>query len=201
MRNLSYRYPPPPTPHPPCHLPPCSEREKLLHLSDELHKRVIGQEEAVDAVAGGLTATAARACGFGGSPPLWQAAACSAARCIRGCAAVLQTSTSGLLARTEPLDLGHPSPATTPHPKHPPPVPTPADAIQRSRAGLADPNRPIASFMFLGPTGVGKTELAKAVGASQGARQRRRFPGLVDAGARGLSLGACLHVLAAPGRS
>ncbi len=39
----------------------------------------------------------------------------------------------------------------------------PTDAIQRSRAGLADPNRPIASFMFLGPTGVGKTELAKAV--------------------------------------
>ncbi|PNW86539.1 hypothetical protein CHLRE_02g090850v5 [Chlamydomonas reinhardtii] len=65
-----------------------SEREKLLHLADELHKRVIGQEAAVDAVA---------------------------------------------------------------------------DAIQRSRAGLADPNRPIASFMFLGPTGVGKTELAKAL--------------------------------------
>ncbi|KAG2428621.1 hypothetical protein HYH02_014322 [Chlamydomonas schloesseri] len=65
-----------------------SEREKLLHLADELHKRVIGQEAAVDAVA---------------------------------------------------------------------------DAIQRSRAGLADPNKPIASFMFLGPTGVGKTELAKAL--------------------------------------
>ncbi|KAI3436059.1 hypothetical protein D9Q98_002118 [Chlorella vulgaris] len=65
-----------------------SEREKLLHLSDELHKRVIGQDEAVEAVS---------------------------------------------------------------------------DAIQRSRAGLSDPNRPIASFMFLGPTGVGKTELAKAL--------------------------------------
>jgi ATP-dependent Clp protease ATP-binding subunit ClpB len=38
-----------------------------------------------------------------------------------------------------------------------------AQAIQRSRAGLADPNRPIASFMFMGPTGVGKTELAKAL--------------------------------------
>jgi ATP-dependent Clp protease ATP-binding subunit ClpB len=38
-----------------------------------------------------------------------------------------------------------------------------ADAIRRSRAGLSDPNRPIASFMFLGPTGVGKTELAKAL--------------------------------------
>jgi ATP-dependent Clp protease ATP-binding subunit ClpB len=38
-----------------------------------------------------------------------------------------------------------------------------ADAIQRSRAGLSDPNKPIASFMFLGPTGVGKTELAKAL--------------------------------------
>jgi ATP-dependent Clp protease ATP-binding subunit ClpA len=40
-----------------------------------------------------------------------------------------------------------------------------ADAIQRSRAGLADPQRPIASFMFLGPTGVGKTELAKSLAA------------------------------------
>merc|ERR1711939_1026859 len=38
-----------------------------------------------------------------------------------------------------------------------------ADAIQRSRAGLSDPNRPIASFLFLGPTGVGKTELCKAL--------------------------------------
>ncbi|MCL6750586.1 ATP-dependent chaperone ClpB [Nostoc sp. CCCryo 231-06] len=65
-----------------------SEKEKLLHLEDELHRRVVGQEEAVTAVA---------------------------------------------------------------------------DAIQRSRAGLADPNRPIASFVFLGPTGVGKTELAKAL--------------------------------------
>ncbi|MEH2028084.1 ATP-dependent chaperone ClpB [Nostoc sp.] len=67
-----------------------SEKEKLLHLEDELHRRVIGQDEAVTAVA---------------------------------------------------------------------------DAIQRSRAGLADPNRPIASFVFLGPTGVGKTELAKALAA------------------------------------
>jgi ATP-dependent Clp protease ATP-binding subunit ClpB len=67
-----------------------SEKEKLLHLEDELHHRVIGQHEAVTAVA---------------------------------------------------------------------------DAIQRSRAGLADPNRPIASFIFLGPTGVGKTELAKALAA------------------------------------
>jgi ATP-dependent Clp protease ATP-binding subunit ClpB len=65
-----------------------SEMEKLLHLEDELHERVVGQEEAVTAVS---------------------------------------------------------------------------DAIQRSRAGLADPNRPIASFIFLGPTGVGKTELAKAL--------------------------------------
>jgi ATP-dependent Clp protease ATP-binding subunit ClpB len=65
-----------------------SEKEKLLQLEDELHQRVIGQEEAVTAVA---------------------------------------------------------------------------DAIQRSRAGLADPNRPTASFIFLGPTGVGKTELAKAL--------------------------------------
>ncbi|MCT7950155.1 ATP-dependent chaperone ClpB [Ancylothrix sp. C2] len=67
-----------------------SEMQKLLHLEDELHKRVIGQEEAVTAVA---------------------------------------------------------------------------DAIQRSRAGLSDPNRPVASFVFLGPTGVGKTELAKALAA------------------------------------
>jgi ATP-dependent Clp protease ATP-binding subunit ClpB len=62
--------------------------EKLLQLEDELHQRVIGQDEAVTAVS---------------------------------------------------------------------------DAIQRSRAGLADPNRPIASFIFLGPNGVGKTELAKAL--------------------------------------
>jgi len=67
-----------------------SEKEKLLQLEDELHNRVIGQNEAVVAVA---------------------------------------------------------------------------DAIQRSRAGLADPNRPTASFIFLGPTGVGKTELAKALAA------------------------------------
>jgi ATP-dependent Clp protease ATP-binding subunit ClpB len=65
-----------------------SEKEKLLHLEDELHERVVGQDEAVTAVA---------------------------------------------------------------------------DAIQRSRAGLSDPNRPTASFIFLGPTGVGKTELAKAL--------------------------------------
>lgn len=67
-----------------------TEKEKLLHLEEELHHRVIGQDEAVTAVA---------------------------------------------------------------------------DAIQRSRAGLADPNRPTASFIFLGPTGVGKTELAKALAA------------------------------------
>ncbi|MEI6427436.1 MAG: ATP-dependent chaperone ClpB [Pseudanabaena sp. ELA607] len=67
-----------------------SEKEKLLNLEAELHQRVIGQGDAVTAVA---------------------------------------------------------------------------DAIQRSRAGLADPNRPIASFMFLGPTGVGKTELAKTLAA------------------------------------
>uniref|UniRef100_A9TAU3 Uncharacterized protein n=1 Tax=Physcomitrium patens TaxID=3218 RepID=A9TAU3_PHYPA len=65
-----------------------SEREKLLHLDDELHKRVVGQDPAVKSVA---------------------------------------------------------------------------EAIQRSRAGLSDPNKPIASFMFMGPTGVGKTELAKAL--------------------------------------
>ena len=64
------------------------EREKLLHLEDALHRRVIGQDEAIAAVA---------------------------------------------------------------------------DAIRRSRAGLADPNRPIGSFIFLGPTGVGKTETAKAL--------------------------------------
>ena len=65
-----------------------SEMQKLLQLEDELHTRVIGQAQAVTAVA---------------------------------------------------------------------------DAIQRSRAGLSDPNRPIASFLFLGPTGVGKTELSKAL--------------------------------------
>ena len=65
-----------------------SEREKLLHLEDELHKRVIGQDEAITAVS---------------------------------------------------------------------------DAVRRSRAGLQDPKRPISSFIFLGTTGVGKTELAKAL--------------------------------------
>ena len=65
-----------------------SEREKLLHLEEELHKRVIGQDEAIKAVS---------------------------------------------------------------------------DAVRRSRAGLQDPMRPIASFIFLGTTGVGKTELAKAL--------------------------------------
>lgn len=65
-----------------------SEREKLLRMEQELHHRVIGQNEAVDAVS---------------------------------------------------------------------------NAIRRSRAGLADPNRPIGSFLFLGPTGVGKTELCKAL--------------------------------------
>ena len=65
-----------------------SEREKLLHLENELHKRVVGQDEAIQAVA---------------------------------------------------------------------------DAVRRSRAGLQDPKRPIGSFIFLGTTGVGKTELAKAL--------------------------------------
>ena len=65
-----------------------SEREKLLYLEDELHKRVVGQEEAIEAVS---------------------------------------------------------------------------DAIRRSRAGLQDPKKPIGSFIFLGTTGVGKTELAKAL--------------------------------------
>jgi len=67
-----------------------SEMEKLLKLEDQLHERVVGQHQAVTAVA---------------------------------------------------------------------------DAIQRSRAGLSDPNQPIASFLFLGPTGVGKTELSKALAA------------------------------------
>ena len=66
------------------------ERDKLLHMEDELHKRVVGQHEAITAVS---------------------------------------------------------------------------DAIRRSRAGLSDPNRPYGSFMFLGPTGVGKTELTKALAA------------------------------------
>ncbi len=67
------------------------EREKLLHLDEELHKKVIGQDEAVQVVA---------------------------------------------------------------------------DAVLRARAGIKDPNRPIGSFIFLGPTGVGKTELAKALARS-----------------------------------
>ena len=65
-----------------------SEREKLLHLEEELHQRVIGQDEAIQAVS---------------------------------------------------------------------------DAVRRSRAGMQDPKRPIGSFIFLGTTGVGKTELAKAL--------------------------------------
>ena len=65
-----------------------SEREKILHLDDEIHKRLVGQDEAVQKVT---------------------------------------------------------------------------EAILRSRAGIADPNRPIGSFLFLGPTGVGKTELAKSL--------------------------------------
>src|SRR5205814_9986211 len=64
------------------------EVQKLLHLEDELHRRVIGQDEAVRAVA---------------------------------------------------------------------------EAVIRSRSGLKDPNRPVGSFIFLGPTGVGKTELARAL--------------------------------------
>ena len=67
------------------------EREKLLHLDEVLHRRLIGQDEAVEKVC---------------------------------------------------------------------------EAIQRSRAGISDPNRPIGSFLFLGPTGVGKTELAKALAES-----------------------------------
>jgi ATP-dependent Clp protease ATP-binding subunit ClpB len=66
------------------------ERDKLLHMEDDLHKRVVGQHEAITAVS---------------------------------------------------------------------------DAIRRSRAGLSDPHRPYGSFMFLGPTGVGKTELTKALAA------------------------------------
>jgi ATP-dependent Clp protease ATP-binding subunit ClpB len=66
------------------------ERQKLMHLAEELHKRVIGQDEAVDAVS---------------------------------------------------------------------------EAVLRARSGLADPNRPLGSFIFLGPTGVGKTELARALAA------------------------------------
>lgn len=68
-----------------------TEREKLLHLSDILHERVVGQDRAVDLVA---------------------------------------------------------------------------DAVVRARAGIKDPNRPIGSFLFLGPTGVGKTELAKSLASS-----------------------------------
>jgi ATP-dependent Clp protease ATP-binding subunit ClpB len=66
------------------------ERDKLLHIEEKLHQRVVGQDEAIEAVS---------------------------------------------------------------------------DAIRRSRAGLSDPNRPYGSFMFLGPTGVGKTELCKALAA------------------------------------
>ena len=65
-----------------------SEREKLLHMEEELHRRIVGQDEAIQAVS---------------------------------------------------------------------------DAVRRSRAGVQDPKRPIGSFIFMGTTGVGKTELAKAL--------------------------------------
>ena len=88
-----------------------TERTKLLQLAEQLHKRVVGQDDAVNSIA---------------------------------------------------------------------------DAIQRSRAGLSDPDRPIASFMFLGPTGVGKTELCKVrsrTWANMGARTDHSIP---DARARHL---------------
>ena len=72
----------------PCLPPDGGEAEKLIQMEERLHDRVIGQDEAVEAVAG---------------------------------------------------------------------------ALRRSRAGLSDPNRPIGGFLFLGPTGVGKTELARAL--------------------------------------
>ncbi len=77
------------------------EVEKLIHLPDELHKRVVGQDEAVDAVA---------------------------------------------------------------------------DAVMRARGGLKDPKRPIGSFLFLGPTGVGKTELARALAQYPVRRRARHDP-------------------------
>jgi ATP-dependent Clp protease ATP-binding subunit ClpC len=73
------------------------ERERLLKLEGKLHERVVGQEEAVEALA---------------------------------------------------------------------------EAVRRSRAGLSDPDRPIGSFLFLGPTGIGKTELARLPRRSSGTRRR-----------------------------
>ena len=73
------------------------ERERLLRLEGQIHERIVGQEEAVEAV----------------------------------------------------------------------------EAIRRARAGLSDPNRPIGSFLFLGPTGVGKTERARSPTPSSGTRRRR----------------------------
>ena len=55
-----------------------------------------------------------------------------------------------------------------------------AEAVQRSRADLSDPNGPVASFMFFGPTGVGKTELAKALMDTSSTANRRRSPGHVE---------------------
>ena len=85
------------------------ERERLLKLEEQLHERIVGQDEAVEAIA---------------------------------------------------------------------------EAVRRSRAGLADPNRPIGSFLFLGPTGVGKTELARAIAevavrrrAAHGPLRHERVPG------------------------
>jgi hypothetical protein len=136
--------PPPPRPCPGIPLTKLVESEagKLLGLTDELHKRIIGQHEAVRAGAG----APALQPGLGGGRGHTRAPAAGARR---------------------PDSLTHQPPPRPPAPpSRPQKVVAVAEAIQRSRAGMKDPNGPIASFLFLGPTGVGKTELAKALASN-----------------------------------
>ena len=145
-----------------------SEREKLLNLADVLHRRVVGQFEAVDAVSDAIQRYARH------SGPAWKLADSGRLHVQ----SVLDTVRSFILA-------GDLKPYRSPVLRGPSGVNTnrcgmhfvpmcdaalsfvsrvgvePPVRARRSRAGLSDPNRPIASFMFLGPTGVGKTELAK----------------------------------------
>ena len=160
-----------------------SEREKLLHLDEELHKRVIGQEDAVNAVADAIqrcapeiilrvTASSVQ------TSRLWHKTNSAHMQQLARVCCILALIKPGLSAPAPYGFLPHEKPlqgmkAPTCQPRH-----TSTTSwhhvsnswkvkhfahLGRSRAGLADPNRPIASFMFLGPTGVGKTELGKAL--------------------------------------
>ena len=122
-----------------------TERTKLLHLADELHKRVVGQ---------------VRRLGKRAAPSQLRRSSQSRPRSLRlaiQSRTAFQASLASVCTRRTKLTR---EPVTRLQDEA---VEAVADAIQRSRAGLSDPNRPIASFMFLGPTGVGKTELCKAL--------------------------------------